>query len=98
MRSKISKIWNERKKIIDGIKNALVRDKFVEVIHEQRMNICNSCEHMGDKCMVPGTGPCCNDCGCSLSFATRSLSYDCPKGKWKALLSEEQEDKLNELN
>jgi len=95
--SKISKIWKQRNKIMEGIKNALVRDKYVETIHDKRMKICNACEFMGDKCMVPGTGPCCNDCGCSLSFATRSLSYDCPKGKWKAVLSQEQEDELEKL-
>jgi hypothetical protein len=35
-------------------------------------------------------------CGCSLSLKTRALSSECPLGYWKAVLSEEEEDKLNE--
>jgi hypothetical protein len=50
--------------------------------------------------MVAGTAPCCNEklggCGCSLGFKTRSLSSECPKGHWKAELTQEEEDKLNE--
>lgn len=50
--------------------------------------------------MVGGTAPCCNEkkggCGCSLSLKTRALSSECPLGKWKAELTEEEEDKLNE--
>jgi hypothetical protein len=50
--------------------------------------------------MVPGTAPCCNEkhggCGCSLEFKTRSLSSDCPLNKWKAILTQEEEDKLKE--
>jgi hypothetical protein len=46
---------------------------------------------------MKGTQPCCGDCGCSLTFKTRSLSSDCPQGKWDALITEEEEDKLDEL-
>ena len=50
--------------------------------------------------MVPGTQPCCNQnlggCGCSLGMKTRSLSSDCPKGYWKAELSEDEENQLNQ--
>jgi hypothetical protein len=50
--------------------------------------------------MVPGTAPCCNKelggCGCCLALKTRSLSSECPKGHWKAELTQEEEDKLNE--
>jgi len=48
-------------------------------------------------CVVPGTQPCCNLCGCSLAFKTRSLSSECPDLRWHALLTEEEEDKLNAL-
>ncbi len=67
------------------------------------MQICNECDLLdvqGEGCMVPGTQPCCNEnkggCGCSLSLKTRALSSDCPLGKWEAILTEEEEDKLNE--
>jgi hypothetical protein len=50
--------------------------------------------------MVPGTHPCCNQelggCGCSLEFKTRSLSSECPLGKWKAELTEEEENQLKQ--
>ena len=44
-----------------------------------------------------GTGHCCNECGCSLAFKTRSLSSDCPLDKWKAFMTEEEEDKLDTI-
>ena len=95
--STLKKIWKDRNKILEGITNAIIRDEFVEDVAKHRMKVCDACEYKGDKCLVPGTGPCCNDCGCSLSFKTRSLSSDCPKDKWKALVSEEEEDKLDNL-
>ena len=61
------------------------------------MHICNRCTYLdlkGKSCLVPGTQPCCSECGCSLEFKTRSLSSECPKGKWKAWLTEEEEEKL----
>ena len=45
---------------------------------------------------MPGTGPCCNLCGCSLKLKTRSLSTFCPDKRWMAVLSEKQEDELEE--
>ena len=35
---------------------------------------------------IPGTQPCCGECGCSLDFKTRALSTECPLGEWKALV------------
>jgi hypothetical protein len=96
MANKIIAIWKERKKIFEGMKNALIYDEYVEDIAGQRLAVCNDCEHKGNKCAVPKTGPCCNLCGCSLTFKTRSLSSACPETKWIALLSEEQEDALEE--
>lgn len=67
------------------------------------MEVCVKCslfDLQGVGCMIPGTQPCCNEklggCGCSLSFKTRALSSECPKGYWKAELTEEEENKLNE--
>ena len=88
---------DNRKQIYEGIKNATIRDAFVEDIAAKRMAICNECPSKGNKCEVPGTAPCCNECGCSLSFKTRALSADCPLEEWKALMSENEEDKLGEL-
>ena len=85
---------------MEGIKNSVIRDEFVESIAEHRDEICNSCEHRdvkGKECAMPGTQPCCSLCGCSLVFKTRALSTNCPDGRWFALISEEDEDKLDSL-
>ena len=98
--SGLTKIWKNRKQIMEGIKNSVIRDEFVESIAEHRNEICNSCEHIdlkGKECAVPGTQPCCSLCGCSLKFKTRALSTECPDGRWFALITEEDEDKLDTL-
>tara|TARA_R100001443_G_scaffold17970_1_gene28617 strand:+ start:1133 stop:1429 length:297 start_codon:yes stop_codon:yes gene_type:complete len=96
----LKKIWKNRKQIYEGIKNSVMRDEFVEKISMKRMAICKECLEIdlkGSKCEVPGTQPCCGNCGCSLAFKTRALSSHCPIGEWQALMSENEEDKLGEL-
>jgi len=86
--------------IIEGINNKLFKKEHVEAEAALRWSICKECTHLdteGSKCLMPGTQPCCSDCGCSLAFKTRSLSSECPKGKWQALITEEEEDLLNDL-
>jgi hypothetical protein len=99
----IIKIWKSKGQILEGITNSIFKKEDVEEIAQHRMQICGECELLdvqGDGCMVPGTQPCCNEkkggCGCSLSLKTRALSSECPLGKWKAELSEEEEDKLKQ--
>ena len=97
---KLGKIWENRKQIMEGVKNSIIRDAFVEKVAEERRKICDDCirkDDEGKSCVVPGTQPCCNLCGCSLSFKIRSLSSDCPDLRWHAVISEEDEDKLNAL-
>lgn len=98
--STFQNIWKHRKEIMEGIKNTIIRDQFVEEIAAERMAKCNICvkrDDEGKSCVMLGTQPCCNLCGCSLSFKTRSLSASCPDLIWKALISEEDEDKLDNL-
>ncbi len=99
----IFKIWKSKGAIFEGIANSIFKKEDVEKIAEQRMNVCTGCplfDLHGDGCIVPGTEPCCNEklggCGCSLSLKTRALSSDCPLGKWKAEITEEEEDALNQ--
>lgn len=94
----LKKIWENRKKIYEGIKNSVIRDAFVEDVAAKRMALCDLCPSKGDKCEVPGTAPCCNECGCSLAFKVRSLSSECPLGEWEALMTEKEEDILDQLN
>jgi hypothetical protein len=95
--STLKKIWKDRKKIIEGITNSVIKDSFVEHVAALRFEVCNECPSKGRKCAVKGTAPCCNECGCSLAFKTRSLSSDCPLDKWKAIITEEEEDALDNL-
>lgn len=101
MQNTLSKIWKNRKQIMEGVKNSIIRDQFVEQVSRERYKICDTCpdkDTEGKDCAVPKTNPCCSLCGCSLSFKTRSLSSDCPAGKWAALITEADEDELDELN
>ena len=97
MKNTLKLIWENRKQIIEGITNSVVRDETVEEISKLRYAICDECPSKGKKCAVKGTAPCCNECGCSLTFKTRSLSSECPLGKWQAVATEEEETKLDEL-
>jgi hypothetical protein len=97
MGNTLKQIWENRKQILEGITNSVIRDEFVEDVARVRREMCDQCPSKGDKCVMPGTAPCCNECGCSLTFKTRSLSSECPVGKWNALMTEEQEDELDKL-
>ena len=97
MKNTLKLIWENRKKILEGITNSILRDETIEEIASLRYSICNECPSKGNECAVKGTGPCCNECGCSLSFKTRSLASDCPLGKWEALATVEEENKLEQL-
>jgi hypothetical protein len=97
---KLTQIWKNKSQILEGIINTVIRDEYVEEVAAIRNSICNNCELKGKKCAVKGTGPCCNECGCSLAFKTRSLSSSCPHPdgpKWDALLTEDEEDELDNL-
>jgi hypothetical protein len=97
---RLAKIWKNRKQIMEGVINSVIRDEFVEEIAAQRLESCNSCvrkDDEGSSCVVPGTQPCCNLCGCSLGIKIRALSAECPDLRWHAVLTEEEEDKLNAL-
>jgi len=100
MKGKLATIWKNRKQILEGMTNTLIRDEFVEEVAEHRMVICDTCpkkDTIGTDCLVSGTQPCCSLCGCSLKFKVRALSTECPDGKWKALMTEEEEDNLENL-
>jgi hypothetical protein len=97
------KIWKSKGQILEGITNSIFKKEHVEEIAKNRMAICSTCQLYTEEnsgCTVPGTTPCCDErqggCGCSLNLKTRSLSSECPLGKWVAELSEEEEDKLNQ--
>lgn len=96
----IIKIWKNKGKILEGLKNSVFKQEHIEEIANERMTLCRACPHIdmkGDKCELPGTAPCCGLCGCCLSIKTRSLSSDCALStnkKWKAILNQDEEDLL----
>lgn len=103
LKENVIRIWKSKGQILEGITNSVFRREDVEHIAESRMEICRKCvlyDEKGEGCMVLGTHPCCNQdkggCGCSLKFKTRSLSSSCPKNYWKAELTQEEEDQLNQ--
>lgn len=103
LKNNILQLWKAKGQILEGITNSIFKREDVEEIAKHRMDICKFCDLYTETdkgCMVSGTAPCCNQdlggCGCSLKFKTRSLSSDCPKGYWKAELTEEEEDQLNQ--
>jgi len=83
--------------IAEGIKNRVFTKEDVEQIAAIRWSICDTCEFKdtkGDHCAMPGTAPCCADCGCILALKIRSMSSSCPKGKWAAFMDDEMEEEL----
>lgn len=98
--SRLKEIWKNRKQIVEGITNTVIKNDFVEQVSKLRMDVCNECPDKdieGKECVMPGSQPCCSLCGCSLAFKTRSLSSSCPADKWKAFITEDEEDELDNL-
>jgi len=88
-------VFKNADKIAEGIANTVFKKEHVEAVATDRFQICIKCslfDARGDSCVVPGSQPCCGDCGCSLAFKVRSLSSECPKGFWDALVTEEDEE------
>jgi len=105
LKNNIITIWKNKNQIIEGITNSIFKKEDVEEIAQHRIKICQMCalyDVQPEGCLLPGTQPCCNEkmggCGCSLSIKTRSLSSSCPltPPKWEAVLSEEEENSLNQ--
>ena len=100
MKSRLNKLigaFGNLPAIAEGIKNRIFTNEDVEEIAWRRWEICTKCELLdtkGNTCAMPGTAPCCADCGCILNLKVRSLSSSCPKGKWAAFMDEEMEEEL----
>lgn len=101
----LKKIWDNRSKILEGVTNNIFKKQFVEDVAEYRMQICEKCIHKTyTECEVPGTGPCCAACGCSLKFKVRSLSSECGLSEidetplWDKVFNEDEEVTHNLLD
>jgi hypothetical protein len=99
--SKLKEIFQNRDKIWEGLRNKMFKKEHIEIIYNERLEICKGCESYdveGVGCSLKGSQPCCNikngGCGCSLSIKLRSLSTDCPKKKWLAIVQKQEESMI----
>jgi len=72
--------------IIEGWKNHLLPEErtkaFIEHVSNQRMAICNECEHVSTKHNTIRPDVHCTNCGCTLAAKTKCLTCECPLKKW----------------
>ena len=95
----IPKAWKNKGKILEGIKNRLFLTSDIREVADERLKICNKCPHLdkkGKECLIPGTQPCCALCGCSMGIKAYAMSSACDDNRWSALMTEEEEDELND--
>ena len=96
----LKKLWKARRQILEGVTNTVFKKEFIEKVAAYRKKICDKCKHNDGECEVPGSGPCCGACGCSLTFKLRALSSACglttlnKDPLWLPILSEEDEDRI----
>lgn len=95
-------------KIYEGWRNKLIPPsrlkQTIKRVSEDRLKICSVCEHhsenaklnRGYKSARPDAH--CTDCGCTLSAKTACLSCECPLKKWRAVLTNEQEEEIRQEN
>jgi len=68
--------------------------EIIKKTSEERINICLTCEHHSKWHKTKRPDAHCTNCGCTLAAKTKCLSCSCPLNKWKALLSQEQEEEI----
>tara|TARA_R110000868_G_scaffold195135_1_gene440841 strand:- start:287 stop:556 length:270 start_codon:yes stop_codon:yes gene_type:complete len=82
--------------IIEGWKNHLLpqeREKsFVKHVSNERLAICNECEHHSKNHKSIRIDAHCTECGCTLSAKTKCLTCECPLKKWMAQQMPEEND------
>lgn len=64
------------KQFAEGLANTVVKDEQIELLHKERMSVCQTCEHYKE-----GTSQC-GLCGCFMPIKTRSVKATCPKSLW----------------
>lgn len=86
--------------VYEGWRNKLVPPtKMKTLIHDvsqERLSICSACPFHSKFHKTPlRPDNHCTDCGCNLEAKTACLSCSCPQDKWKAVMSNpEEEDQL----
>ena len=74
--------------IIEGWKNHLLPEErkkaFIKHVSNERLAICNECEHHSKNHKSIRIDAHCTNCGCTLSAKTKCLTCECPLKKWMA--------------
>lgn len=87
------------KEILEGWRNNTFPPKKlkkeIEQTSIQRMKVCRVCKHNSIFGQTIRPDEHCMLCGCTLSAKTKCLSCDCPIKKWKAVVTEDEEELLN---
>ena len=82
--------------IYEGWKNNLFpakeMRKYIKEISEERLTICENCDLISTKHKTIRPDVHCTDCGCTLAAKTKCLSCECPLQKWKAVMSDREEE------
>lgn len=82
--------------IIEGWKNHLLPQEkekaFVKHVSNERLAICNECEHHSKNHKSIRIDAHCTECGCTLSAKTKCLTCECPLKKWMAQQMPEEND------
>lgn len=68
----------------------------IKEVGEERINICLGCKYHSKYHKTNRFDDHCTHCGCTLAAKTKCLSCSCPIGKWKEVLTSEQEDELED--
>ena len=82
--------------IIEGWKNHLLPEErkkaFIKHVSNERLAICNECEHHSKNHKSIRIDAHCTNCGCTLSAKTKCLTCECPLKKWMAQQIPEEND------
>lgn len=88
--------------IYEGWKNNLfpaseLKDIIAQV-SEERLKICDGCEHHSKNHKGVRPDAHCTNCGCTLSAKTKCLSCSCPLNKWVAIATNEQVQEMHDAS
>jgi hypothetical protein len=88
--------------IIEGWRNKLIPPEhikdLIKKVREERTEICNGCEFLSTNRLNYKTirfDVHCTLCGCPISAKTSCLSCWCDIHKWDAVITEEEEEEIN---
>jgi len=102
----LSKIWENKTSILEGLKNNVFKKEHVEEVYNSRLEICKRCDYydpegQSEAAIVKGQ-PSCAACGCALALKLRALSTSCGLTEiykdplWGPVIDEDIEDKIKD--